>query len=459
MGNKKIIFNRQTKLFEEKEDTPEDSIEKTNITKRERRLINWLPIIIAAITLILASVTILINSRQKELSERQAYIAESEHVLNERQFSSEKKPVFSISVDANDYYDSSKYRSEYRMWLFKNDIDNFFYWQYSNWLEGKFEYDFDPYEYLTEEQIFNNLLSVRDVWNFNRYIHDSETDKYFNGELKEAEVAVNDSVFWDAYIDNNQEKLSEITNGEYDNLKDEYSNYLLSLGYLSFDNWKSYYKYETQDIVMENIGANINNATLQVYIFQKYTVISDNIRYSFGIDTINSYLSEYYSGTFSDFLIDYDTQKKTFTLKFETTPQYQYDQYLGIKNIWGKANNKLNKYISENDIRITYIIDQPIYFYIAYFDIEGLEQRELYRYDPFEQTLKYILSIDPDIEEPNITEYDFMDLEYFSDYSSFISKCLGYSNSQYQTVEWFDDETYLILAEEKLITDIDSLFN
>lgn len=455
--DRKVKFNNETKLFETiTVETQDDTIK--NKKNREKKLISWLAVIISFLMLLLTCLIVHFSNQQNRITETQANTAKSEYELNVRELDIHKMPHFSISVDLSEMYDEDEYRARYRMWLYKNGIDNFFDWQYSNWVEGKFEYLFDPYEFLSKEVIELYLLSVKDVWRFNRYIHDSDTSKYFNGQLSEKDVPANDSVFWNAYIDNDQEKLSTITNGEFDDLYGQYKEYLSNSSYLSYEHWKSLHRYETQKIELNNTGAFIRNATLEAYVFEKFIIISDDKEYSFGIDMNGLYLSEYYTGNFSSTLINYETKSKTFSIEFTTSPQYTSDQYQGVSAVWDNAAKKLENIVNRG-VKVTYIISQPIYFSITYLDVEQQKQRDWYRYDPINYTLFYLWTVTPGIDEPDITQYDFLDPKYFAACSEYTAKCLGYSNSQFKTVDWFDDESYFALAEDKLLTDIDNLFS
>ena len=212
---------------------------------------------------------------------------------------------------------------------------------------------------------------------------------------------------------------------------------------------------DIQTIVLENTGATINNAALETYIYGKYVVKSQKQTYVFGIDMDNTYLTKDYTGRFKNSNVKYDVLRKSFTLEFEKynyseNKEYQKLNTVFWKDIYERLNSPKGKPID------SYTIGTCIYFCISYKDKEKHDQQDWYMYDLDDCTLSVKDIYDPEQDEP---EFIPLDLEYYATHSGYIAKCLGYTNSQFSTVEWFDlEHSYITLAEEKMLSDVKKYF-
>lgn len=239
-------------------------------------------------------------------------------------------------------------------------------------------------------------------------------------------------------------------------LNTEYEIYVSKGGNLKYESWKSLCKYETKTIVIENTGAVINNATINVYTFLEYVVEAENETYIFAIDMNNLCLSDYCYGTFDSFFYNYNTNNKTFTLKYETDILRSNDEYEKLEKVfWKDMYQRLN---AKKGTRIyTYLSGTSlVYLALSYRDVEGIDHKVWYSYNMDNDTLRTVNTYVTDQKPP---QYRPLDLEYEIENSAYIAKILGYTNSQFKPFVWDDpDNSYIDLAEEKMINDIKKYF-
>lgn len=428
MGDKKVKFDENTKIIivEEEKKNPDDAkelttqammeyidkavknaIEAPSISKNEK-IKSKASFIIAILSFAISVGTFVFNYYQKEADVQQADIST-------KQFELSKKPIFICSIEEEELYTEEEYYGFYRSWLNKNDIKDFNRW-------------------LNEDK---HLIIP-----------------YLNYKENESKI------FWDAYDNNSVEILSDLSQGEYDNYKNEYVDYINGKKYISYSKWKETYNYKKLMISLKNTGANITDARLEVYTFIRYRLFFDNgFIYSFGVDTKGQIFNEFWNGDYST-LQYYNSGNGAFSIKYTQKYQMNSEEYK-------KANN-LSKHLSVgefydligldlNKIHAYYVIDNPVYFYISYLDNEQEKQTELYTFNLDSNSLNYKELQGSDVEIPDFTKDGFTDA-YFEAKSLHTAEMFGYQNAQMRPIFANEDNySYFDLAKEKIISDLKAI--
>lgn len=404
MDAKRLKYNKETNIIEVIEEESHVTESKVVQPKQRRETVNF---IISILSFIISIGALGISYSQKVANDKQVDVSV-------RQFELDKKPVFECYIEQEELYSDDEYWQYYKEWLDKNEIKSFDEWYYHKFSNGN---------------IFN------------------EVDK---------------RKFWDAYDNYDIEILTEITDGKFEILEDEYRKYLNSMPYISYSSWKeSIYVFKKDNIILKNTGAHISNARLNVYTYINYKVhIGDDIFYSFVFDMVGHVPNACWEGKYS-ISANYDSGSNSFCIEYIQKVQNDKNEYLELANLlkFLSSNDILDEIgLGESDIKSYCVEVEPVYFSISYSDNEREEQTDWYRYYRESNTLDYVEIYDSKVEVPDITK-DGISYKYFEAKSLCIAEMLGYQNAQRRDYLPWNGYTYIEEAKEKIIFDLKEFVN
>lgn len=396
---KKLVFNKETEINRKKklEFNKETKIIKV-IDKKPKLKTDRATLIISILSLIVSVGALGISYSEKNTNDKQADISE-------RNFNLEKKPVFQCYVEQQELYNDDDYWTIYEEWLDDNEIETFDQWYQQSFPE-------------------KNIPTI-----------------------------VEKRKFWDAYDCYDTSILADMTDGKYNDFWNEYRGYIYSTNYECYDTWKEQHVYKKVGITLENTGAYVTNARLNMYIYRNYYLdIGDDISYSFAIDMRDEVLDTFWTGRYHTTGI-YDSGNNSFYIEYTQDVQRYENEYWELDDI---INEDLLYGTVQDDIDVFYMYGSSVYLSINYLDNEQEEQTDWYEYDIKSNTLYYVETYDSEVEVPDITKVETFD-DYNEAHTLRIAQILGYQNAQWRPFSSYKDFSYIEKAQQKILSDIKEL--